>query len=62
VFFLFGRVYISWFGRNPYLNEQDNVSTEELTQRWKSKLSAPSENSTEFAEPVGPASPKEASR
>ncbi len=62
VFFLFGRMYISWFGRNPYLNEQDDVSTEELTQRWKSKLSAPSECSSELVEPVGSASPKEVSR
>jgi CzcA family heavy metal efflux pump len=29
VFFLFGRLYISWFGRNPYLNEEDGFSEQE---------------------------------
>ena len=38
VFYLFGRLYMSWFGRNPYLNEEDTSSEEEETQRWADLL------------------------
>ena len=72
VFFLFGQLYISWFGRNPYLNEEGGSSAEEGTQRWadllfpptlaatngsiESKLPASSEHSTPLGGSVAPGS------
>jgi Cu/Ag efflux pump CusA len=72
VFFLFGRMYISWFGRNPYLNEEDGSPAEEETQRWadllfpssraatngpiESKLPAPSPHATPRAGSAEPGS------
>jgi Cu/Ag efflux pump CusA len=68
VFFLFGRLYISWFGRNPYLHEEGGSSEQEETERWaaslfpsslvetnssvESKLPIPSEHAPRLVEPV----------
>jgi multidrug efflux pump subunit AcrB len=38
VFFLFGRLYLSWFGRNPYLNGAPSSSEVEETERWADAL------------------------
>jgi Cu/Ag efflux pump CusA len=70
VFFLFGRLYISWFGRNPYLSEEDSSSEQGRTERWadllfpasvgttngsiESNLPAPKEHSPPSAEPFAP--------
>jgi CzcA family heavy metal efflux pump len=34
VFLLFGRLYISWVGRNPYLNKEGSSFEHEETARW----------------------------
>jgi CzcA family heavy metal efflux pump len=38
VFFLFGRLYLSWFGRNPYLDEENAPRDGEVTERWAETL------------------------
>ncbi len=72
VFLLFGRLYISRFGRNPYLNEEGGSSEQEETERWaaslfplslaannrsvESKFPNPSEHAPRPVGPVVPAS------
>ncbi len=71
VFFLFGKLYISWFGRNPYLNEEEGTHEGEATERWaetlfprpsddeaslKSAASAPATQNGRLAEPAKPVS------
>jgi hypothetical protein len=41
VFFLFGRLYLSWFGRNPYLDEENGFRDGEVTERWAETLFPP---------------------
>jgi hypothetical protein len=41
VFFLFGRLYLSWFGRNPYLDEENVSRDGEVTERWAETLFPP---------------------
>jgi hypothetical protein len=59
VFFLFGRQYISWFGRNPYLNEESDSSDRDETERWAASLFPsslpPTNNSEESKESNAPA-------
>jgi CzcA family heavy metal efflux pump len=59
LFFLFGRLYISWFGRNPYLNEESDCSDREETERWAASLFPsslpPTNNSEESKVPIAPA-------
>jgi hypothetical protein len=34
VFFLLGRLYLFWFGRNPYLDEESAFRDGEVMERW----------------------------
>ena len=38
VFYLFGRLHIRIFGRNPYVDDRDVSHDGELTERWADEL------------------------
>jgi Cu/Ag efflux pump CusA len=38
IFLLFGKLYISWFGSNPYLNEEGGALEQVETERWADSL------------------------
>jgi CzcA family heavy metal efflux pump len=55
VFLLFGRLYVSWLDRNPYLDEDEAAVDGKATERWAESLfRSPSEGGRGAGASVGP--------